>query len=126
MFEAYQPHDAIEAMAAARAIAAHHAAMDNFNRAAQPGISDATVVRLRANALAASRSVEALLRARDKRREQQAAPRVEAPARQPAVNRETPSQPVMQEPIRPSQPPADHDSNAPTSMRRPELIMAQS
>ena len=30
MFEAYEPRDAIEAMAAARAVAAHHAAMDNF------------------------------------------------------------------------------------------------
>src|ERR1700733_13083545 len=35
MFEAFQPRDAIEAMAAARAVAAHHAAMDNFERAAQ-------------------------------------------------------------------------------------------
>ena len=51
MFEAYEPRDAIEAMAAARAVAAHHAAMDNFNRAAQPGVSDATVVRLRSSAV---------------------------------------------------------------------------
>ena len=71
MFEAYQPHDAIEAMAAARAVAAHHAAMDNFRRAAQPGVSDAVVVRLRSGALAAGRSVEAVLRARDRRRQQQ-------------------------------------------------------
>jgi hypothetical protein len=127
MFEAYQPRDAIEAMAAARAVAAHHAAMDNFSRAAQPGISDATVVRLRANALAAGRSVEAMLRARDKRREQQATASAQAPAQPPAVNRETPCQPVVrQESPGPSQPPADPDSNAPGSMRRPELIMAQS
>ena len=56
MFEAYQPQDAIEAMAAARAVTAHHAAMDNFRRAAQPGVSDAVVVRLRSGALAAGRS----------------------------------------------------------------------
>ena len=53
MFEAYQPRDAIAAMAAARAVAAHHAAMDNFTRTAQPGVSDEKVIRLRVNALAA-------------------------------------------------------------------------
>ena len=83
MFEAYQPQDAIEAMAAARAVAAHHAAMDNFRRAAQPGVSDAVVVRLRSGALAAGRSVEAMLRARDRRRQQQAPAGAKTPAQQP-------------------------------------------
>jgi hypothetical protein len=57
LFEAFEPRDAIEAMAAARAVAAHHAAMDSFTRAAQPDVSDEKVIRLRANALAAGRPV---------------------------------------------------------------------
>jgi hypothetical protein len=127
MFEAYEPRDAIEAMAAARAVAAHHAAMDNFNRAAQPGVSDATVVRLRSSALAAARSVEAMLRARDKRREQQAARRVEAATQQPAVNRETPRQPaIRQEPILPSSRPDYRASTALTTTQRLEPLAASS
>jgi hypothetical protein len=127
MFEAYEPRDAIEAMAAARAVAAHHAAMDNFNRAAQPGVSDATVVRLRSSALAAARSVEAMLRARDKRREQQAARRVEAATQQPAVNRETPRQPaIRQEPVLPASRPDYRASTALTTTQRLEPIAAPS
>lgn len=39
--EALQPHDLIEVMLAARMIAAHHATMDGYQRAMQPGVSDA-------------------------------------------------------------------------------------
>ncbi len=55
MLEAWQPADAMEAALAARAIAAHFAAMDGFARAAKPGVSDEKAVRLRVNAIAAGR-----------------------------------------------------------------------
>ena len=87
LFEAFQPRDAIEAMAAARAVAAHHAAMDSFTRAAQPGASDEKVIRLRANALAAGRSVEAALRARDKRRKEHTAAEAQAAAQPQTASR---------------------------------------
>jgi hypothetical protein len=125
MFEAYQPQDAIEAMAAARAVAAHHAAMDNFRRAAQPGVSDAVVVRLRSGALAAGRSVEAVLRARDRRRQQQALAGAKAPAPQPAVNREMPRQPVIrQDPALRSPQPDYRTSTALCTTQRLEPLAA--
>jgi hypothetical protein len=62
LLEALRPTDAKEAAQAARAIAAHFAAMDCFARAAKPGMSDETVIKLRSNALAASRLSDALMR----------------------------------------------------------------
>ena len=64
LLEALRPADAKEAAQAARAIAAHFAAMDGFARAAKPGMSDETVIKLRSNALAASRLSDALVRPR--------------------------------------------------------------
>ena len=64
MLEALHPADAKEAAAAARAIAAHFAAMDGFARAAKPGITDDTAVRLRNNALASARLADAITRPR--------------------------------------------------------------
>ena len=61
LLEAWEPSDAMEAMLAAQAIAAHLAAMDGFARAAKPGVSDETAVRLRVNALAAGRRFDHLL-----------------------------------------------------------------
>ena len=58
MLEAFHPADATEAAAAARAVAAHFAAMDSFARAAKPGVSDEKAIRLRANAIAAGRVFE--------------------------------------------------------------------
>jgi hypothetical protein len=55
MIEAFHPADPTEAAEAARAVAAHFAAMDGFARAARPGVADEKAVRLRANALAAGR-----------------------------------------------------------------------
>jgi hypothetical protein len=55
MIEAFHPTDPTEAAEAARAVAAHFAAMDSFARAAKPGVADEKAVRLRANALAAGR-----------------------------------------------------------------------
>src|SRR5207344_3293454 len=64
LLEALRPADAKEGAQAARAIAAHFAAMDGFARAAKPGMSDETVIKLRCNALAASRLSDALMRPR--------------------------------------------------------------
>jgi hypothetical protein len=64
LLEALRPADSKEAAQAARAIAAHFAAMDGFARAAKPGMSDETVIKLRSNALAASRLSDALARSR--------------------------------------------------------------
>jgi hypothetical protein len=65
--EALQPRDLVEAMLAARMLAAHHASMDGFRRAMQPDISDAEAVRLRNSAIAAARSFDTALRALEKR-----------------------------------------------------------
>ncbi len=77
MLEALHPADAKEATAAARAIAAHFAAMDGFARAARPGITDDTAVRLRNNALAAARLADAATRPT----RQAPLPKVEKPSR---------------------------------------------
>jgi hypothetical protein len=65
--DALHPNDMIEAMLAARMIAAHHASMDGFRRAMQADIGDDEAVRLRNNAIAAARSFDAALRALEKR-----------------------------------------------------------
>ncbi len=64
LFEAFEPADALEAARAANAVAACLAAMDDFARAARPGVSDEKAVRLRGNALAAGRAFDAAVRAR--------------------------------------------------------------
>ncbi len=74
LFEELQPADAVEAATAARAIAAHFAAMDNFARACKPGVSDEKAVRLRGNALAASRLFDKELRTLPERRQTSARP----------------------------------------------------
>jgi hypothetical protein len=86
--EALQPCDIVEAMLAARVIAAHHATMDGYRRAMQPGIGDAEAVRLRNNAIAASRSFDAALRTLDKRR--QAAEPPSRSRQSPATERQEP------------------------------------
>jgi hypothetical protein len=56
LFDSLNPCDAADAMLAAIAVAAARSAMDNFARAARPGVSNETVVRLRSNGLAAART----------------------------------------------------------------------
>ncbi len=73
-FEAFQPKDAVEVMIAARAVAANHASMDAFARAARPGLSDDTAMRLRANAVAAARVCDAAVRVLNKRPKPQPQP----------------------------------------------------
>lgn len=68
LFDALQPRDAVDAMLAARMLAAHYAEMDGYARATQPDLDDEKVIRLRANAMAASRSFNAALRVLEKRR----------------------------------------------------------
>ena len=92
LFEALKPRDAVDAMLAARMLAAHYAEMDGYARATQPGLTDEKVIRLRANAIAASRSFDAALRTLEKRRAPAAPKRAEA--RRP----EAPVQPVQAAP----------------------------
>jgi hypothetical protein len=61
LFEALDPGDAAEAQLAAIAIASARASLDGFVRAARPGISDETVLRLRGSALAAGRAYLAMM-----------------------------------------------------------------
>jgi hypothetical protein len=67
MFTALRPRDPMEAALAARAVAAHHAAMDMYARAARPGTPDDKAMRLRNSAIAASRSYDVALRELGKR-----------------------------------------------------------
>jgi len=67
LFFAMGPRNAVEASLAARAVAAHFAAMDLYARAALPGTSDEKAMRLRGKAIAESRSFDTALRDIDKR-----------------------------------------------------------
>jgi hypothetical protein len=122
--EALKPHDLIEAMLAARMIAAHHATMDGYRRAMQPGVSDAEAVRLRNNAIAAARSFDAALRTLEKRRQ--------APADAPAKPRRhaAPSLPDVPDavapiPHRPRFQPRDKSGNPIPRWRWEDMTMAQ-
>jgi hypothetical protein len=118
---ALEPHDLIETMLATRMIAAHHATMDGYQRAMQPGVSDAEAVRLRNSAIAAARSFDAALRALEKRRQ---AP-TEAPSK-PHMNAEQPptiaAAPV---PHRARHVPRDKHGNAIAFWRSEDMTMAQ-
>jgi hypothetical protein len=81
MFFAMQPQDVLEAASAVRAIIAHFAAIDMHLRAARPGLSDATVMRLRASANACDRAAAG--HARRGKTQLQAASAREAPAEPP-------------------------------------------
>ena len=130
LFETLQPRNAVEAMLAARAIAAHHACMDNFIRAARPGMSDTTVIRLRGNALAAGRSFDAVLRGLRKPRGQEvvepAKPGVAdrpRPAAQPAprpTDQRIAVPPQPNGPLPPLRRPDLHGSTSLASTRQPE------
>jgi hypothetical protein len=122
--EALQPHDLIEAMLAARMIAAHHATMDGYQRAMQPGVSDADAVRLRNNAIAAARSFDAALRTLEKRR--QAPAEVSAkPRRQAAPPPLDVPDAVAPIPHRPQFQPRDKSGNPIPRWRWQDMTMAQ-
>ena len=100
LFEAMQPRDALEAALAARAVAAHYAAMDSYARAARPGTSDENAIRLRNSANAGSRSFDTALRTLEKRRAPPPRPRAETP-RDPRKGVPTqPAQAAADAPIR--------------------------
>jgi len=65
---ALAPADLIETMLAVRLVSAHHAAMDLYRRAMQPGIGNAEAVRLHAAAVAAGGTFDAVLRTLQERR----------------------------------------------------------
>jgi hypothetical protein len=122
--EALQPNDLIEAMLATRVIAAHHATMDGYQRAMQPGVSDAEAVRLRNNAIAAARSFDAALRTLEKRRQ--------APADAPAKPRRPAAPPppdvpdaVPPIPHKPRFQPRDKSGNPIPRWRWEDMTMAQ-
>ena len=62
LFDSLDPRNPADAQLAVFAIAAAQSAMDNFARAAQPGMSDDQVARLRGRALAAGRAYASALR----------------------------------------------------------------
>ncbi len=86
MLEAFHPADPTEAAVAARAVAAHFAAMDSFARAAKPGVPDEKAVRLRANAIAAARVFNAAMPGRHRQRQPSGTdPRPHHPGRRTAT-----------------------------------------
>jgi hypothetical protein len=86
LFFAMRPRNPVEAALAARAVAAHFAAMDLRARAAQPGTSDEKAMRLHGKANAESRSFDAALRELGKRHAEaaKAAAAAETPPPKPA------------------------------------------
>jgi hypothetical protein len=77
------PRDGNEAMIVARAVSAHHAAMECFRRAALPDVSDVMMLRLYARAAALSRLSSQLIQALERR--QAATTRPARPTGQPAA-----------------------------------------
>jgi hypothetical protein len=84
LFESLNPRDPAEAQLAAIAVAAAQSAMDNFARAAQPGVADDAAIRLRSSALTAGRTYAAVLRTLRKRPSEVAATRAPKAAPRPA------------------------------------------
>jgi hypothetical protein len=135
--EALQPGDLIEAMLAARMIAAHHATMDGYRRAMQPDLGDADAVRLRNNAIAAARSFDAALRTLEKRRTPAPGPRpadkptrphrvaakAQPPTPPPASDAESPAPLVV--PHRRQFVPRDRSGNPIPLWRYEDMTMAQ-
>jgi hypothetical protein len=122
--EALKPCDIVEAMLAARMIAAHHATMDGYQRAMQPGVSDTDAGCLRNNAIAAARSFDAALRTLEKRRQ--------APADAPTKSRRQAAPPppdvpdaVAPIPHRPQFQPRDKSGNPIPRWRWQDMTMAQ-
>jgi hypothetical protein len=83
--EALRANDLAEIMVASRMIAAHHASMDSYRRSLRPGLCDADVTRLRANAVATGRAADAGQRTLDRHRAPLTKPAPARPTRQPPV-----------------------------------------
>jgi hypothetical protein len=65
---ALDPRDAVETLSAARAIAAHHAAMECYRRAAKPDVSDKMLATLLARAASLSRLTAQTIQAIERRK----------------------------------------------------------
>jgi hypothetical protein len=142
LFIAFKPRDAMEAMLAARAVGAHLATQDAYVRAAQPGVSDEKATRLRANAIAASRSFDVVLRTLEKLRKPLSPPVAslaksgnaarDAVAAQTSARQQQPPAAAMdlarQIPgfpeVMPRRPASYRDSTSLTSMQPPTVPMA--
>jgi hypothetical protein len=98
LFDALSPGDAADAQLAAIAIAAGQSAVDGFVRAARPGMSDETVIRLRGSALAAGRAFAAWTH--------------DLRERQPDATEAAPANPRQSAATRPSEPDAQPISDA--------------
>jgi hypothetical protein len=121
LFDAFKPQDALEAMLAARAIAAHCATMDGYTRAAQPDFSNETVISLRASAIAASRSFDAVLLTLEKRRKEARQQRAETAKTNNAARTPAAAQPAQ--PKRPAQT-APYDLPSPIAGLRQQITQA--
>jgi hypothetical protein len=62
MFEAFHPRDQLDCMLAAQGVGFHAAIMDSLERAMQPGLKHAEVVKYRSNATQMSRAFSVVLR----------------------------------------------------------------
>jgi hypothetical protein len=91
LFFALNPRNPADAQLAAVGIASAQSAMDNFARAAQPGMSDEQVMRLRGRALSAGRAYASVLRYLRKQAQ-------EAQAKAPAAHPPPAAAPVAPEP----------------------------
>lgn len=99
LFTSLNPCDPAEAQLAAIAIAAASAAMDNFIRANQPGVSNDMALRLRGNALNAGRTYSAMLRSlRGPQPRKTVAKPAPAAAPEPPPRPAAPDLPVFREP----------------------------
>ncbi|HET7879431.1 MAG TPA: hypothetical protein VFL55_00995 [Acetobacteraceae bacterium] len=112
LLEAWRPADAMEASMAARAIAAFFAAMDGFARAARPGLDDASVVRLRGNAVAAGRQFDGLLRTIRRQTHPQPRKAVSATKSRPAAEYQPPVPDWLPSVVRPAPAASLRDSTA--------------
>ena len=101
LFDSFDPDDPVDAQLAALAVAAAQSAMDGFARAARPGISDETAIRLRGSALAAGRAFAVwarTLRNRESAAEQPRAAAAPAPQPQPQPPAAEPAREVPEVP----------------------------
>jgi len=108
LFFFLQPRNPVEAVLAARAVAAHFATLDLYARAALPGTSDEKVLRLRGKAITESRSFDTALRDLDNRHEVAAKIAAAREAAPPSPHR-APIPPMRPEPPIPPEKPGAHD-----------------
>jgi len=125
LFFSLQPRTPLEAVLAARAVAACNANMDMYGRAAAPGASTEQAQRIRASATAAARSFDTAIRTLKKEQGAQDKP---APRRAPAAARAAqPEQPVQPVPVPQHEffQPRDRHGNPIPDWRHEWMTMAQ-